>query len=192
MAATPIYPSGFARISKTILPADTTAYVDVYDNSAASTPVRVEALTICSNDTSTVNIAFARYDGAAAFLIGTVRAVTLSGTDGATARVNALTTVGTLAPDGINVLVIPAGGKLQAKSLANVTADTSADRIGELLARIEELEERNRALEVMVDRMTSKDDWEILIDMQRDQLKVRKAFKKVIKQLDDAVKEATA
>jgi hypothetical protein len=37
----------------------------------------------------------------------------------------------------------------------------------------------------MVDRMTSKDDWEILIDMQRDQLKVRKAFKKVMKQLDD-------
>jgi hypothetical protein len=39
--------------------------------------------------------------------------------------------------------------------------------------------------------MTSKDDWEILIDMQRDQLKVRKAFKKVIKQLDDLVKEAS-
>jgi hypothetical protein len=70
-------------------------------------------------------------------------------------------------------------------TLANVTADTSADRIDELLARIEEIEQRNRALEVMVDRMTSKDDWEILIDMQRDQLKVRKAFKKVIKQLDD-------
>jgi hypothetical protein len=70
-------------------------------------------------------------------------------------------------------------------TLANVTADTSADRIDELLARIEELEERNRALEVTVDRMTSKDDWEILIDMQRDQLKVRKAFKKVIQQLDD-------
>jgi hypothetical protein len=74
-------------------------------------------------------------------------------------------------------------------TLANVTADTSADRIDELLARVEELEQRNRALEVMVDRMTSKDDWEILIDMQRDQLKVRKAFKKVIKQLDDAVKD---
>jgi hypothetical protein len=29
----------------------------------------------------------------------------------------------------------------------------------------------------------------VLIDMQRDQLKVRKAFKKVIKQLDDLVKE---
>jgi hypothetical protein len=70
-------------------------------------------------------------------------------------------------------------------TLANVTADTSADRIDELLARIEELDQRNRALEVTVDRMTSKDDWEILIDMQRDQLKVRKAFKKVIKQLDE-------
>jgi hypothetical protein len=74
-------------------------------------------------------------------------------------------------------------------TLANITADTSADRIDELLARIEELEQRNRALEVMVDRMTSKDDWEILIDMQRDQLKVRKAFKKVMKQLDDLNRE---
>ena len=130
MAATPVFPSGYARIAKTILPADTTTYVDVYDNSAGTTPVRVEALTICSNDTSTVNIAFARHDGATAFLIGTVRAVTLSGTDGAAARINALTTVGTLAPDGINVLVIPAGGKLQAKSLANVTADKTVTITG--------------------------------------------------------------
>ena len=76
-------------------------------------------------------------------------------------------------------------------TLADVTADNAADRIDELLARIEELEQRNRALEVMVDRMTSKDDWEILIDMQRDQFKVRKAFKTVMKQLDDAVKEAS-
>jgi Ribonuclease G/E len=60
---------------------------------------------------------------------------------------------------------------------------------GNALKVIEDLEQRNRALEVMVDRMTSKDDWEILIDMQRDQLKVRKAFKKVMKQLDDAVKD---
>jgi len=60
---------------------------------------------------------------------------------------------------------------------------------GNALKVIEDLEARNRALEVMVDRMTSKDDWEILIDMQRDQLKVRKAFKKVIKQLDDLVKD---
>ena len=60
---------------------------------------------------------------------------------------------------------------------------------GNALKVIEDLEARNAALELMVDRMTSKNDWEVLIDMQRDQLKVRKAFKKVMKQLDDLVKE---
>ena len=60
---------------------------------------------------------------------------------------------------------------------------------GNALKVIEDLEARNAALELMVDRMTSKNDWEILIDMQRDQLKVRKAFKKVMKQLDDLVRE---
>jgi len=60
---------------------------------------------------------------------------------------------------------------------------------GNALKVIEDLEARNAALELMVDRMTSKNDWEILIDMQRDQLKVRKAFKKVIKQLDELVRE---
>ena len=60
---------------------------------------------------------------------------------------------------------------------------------GNALKVIEDLEAENHALELMVDRMTSKNDWEILIDMQRDQLKVRKAFKKVLKQLDDLVKD---
>jgi hypothetical protein len=72
-----------------------------------------------------------------------------------------------------------------------IDAGRALEAIYELQAQVIVLEERNRALEVMVDRMTSKDDWEILIDMQRDQLKVRKAFKKVMKQLDDAVKEAS-
>ena len=72
-----------------------------------------------------------------------------------------------------------------------IDAGNALAAIEELQAQVIVLEERNRALEVMVDRMTSKDDWEILIDIQRDQLKVRKAFKKVMKQLDDAVKEAT-
>ena len=62
---------------------------------------------------------------------------------------------------------------------------------GRALKVIEELQLRNQALETTLDRITEKDNWEILIDMQRDQFKVRKAFKKVIKQLDDAVREAT-
>jgi hypothetical protein len=121
MAASPSYPSSVASIAKTILPADTTAWVDVYDNSAASTPVRVEALVICSDDTSTVNIQFGKYVGAATYLIGTVRAITLSGTNGATARIDALATVGNVAPDGVQVIELAPGSKLQAKSLVTVT-----------------------------------------------------------------------
>ena len=98
----------------------------------------------------------------------------------------------------VDDIVIDAGraleaiGELQARydSLSNHSKNVIARNV-ELNKRNHDLELRNQSLEVMVDRMTSKDDWEILIDMQRDQLKVRKAFKKVIKQLDDAVKEAT-
>lgn len=122
MAASPTFPKSVVGINKTILPADTTALVDVYDNSAGTANIRIAALNLCSDDTSTVNISFYRYVGGAAYLIGTVRAVTLSGTDGATARVNCLTTVGTTAADGIPVIEIPAGVKLQAKSLVAVTS----------------------------------------------------------------------
>jgi hypothetical protein len=73
-----------------------------------------------------------------------------------------------------------------------IDAGRALEAIGELYGRLAIAEDRNRALEVMVDRMTSKNDWEVLIDMQRDQLKVRKAFKKVMKQLDDLVKEVAA
>jgi hypothetical protein len=62
---------------------------------------------------------------------------------------------------------------------------------GRALEAIEHLQLRNQALETTLDRITEKDNWEILIDMQRDQFKVRKAFKTVIKQLDDAVREAS-
>ncbi len=122
MAASLTFAKNIVDIHKTILPADTTALVDVYDNSAGTANIRVEALNLCSDDTSTVNIAFYRYSGSTAYLIGTVRAVTLSGTDGATARVNCLTTIGTTGADGIPIIEIPAGVKLQAKSLVAVTS----------------------------------------------------------------------
>lgn len=137
MAASATYSNGVARIAKTILPADTTSYVDVYDNSAGTKWVTVEALNIC-NDDAQVNIAFARNDGAASFLIGTVRVATLAGTDGATARVNALGIgasngdiyIGTLNASGIRVLEIPPGGKLQAKSLVAVNANKTVTITG--------------------------------------------------------------
>lgn len=122
MATSPTYVNDAKSIRKNIVNADSTNWVDIVDNSAGTKAVRVEALGICSDDTSTVNIQFSRYDGTTNYLMGTVRAVTLSGTDGAAARVVALDTIGTLAPDGIRVIEVGAGDKLQAKSLVAVTA----------------------------------------------------------------------
>jgi len=132
MATTPTYPAttGPVAVVKTLVNADSTNIVDVYDNSASSSAIRVEALNLCSNDTSTVNISFYLYSGSTSYLLGTVRAVTLSGTDGAAARVNALALLGTIAPDGIPVVEVPAGTKLQAKSLVAVTADKTVTLSG--------------------------------------------------------------
>ena len=122
MATSATFPSGVATVRAQILPADTTAWKDVYDNSAGTKAVRIEGLGITSDDTSTVNIQFSMLASGTNYLAGTVRAVTLSGTDGAAAKVNALTSIGTLAPDGIYDLWIGAGEKLQAKSLVTVTS----------------------------------------------------------------------
>lgn len=122
MATSPTFPSGIGGITATIANANSTNWVDVFDNSAASTNARVEALNITSDDTSTVNIQFSFYVSSTNYLLGTVRAVTLSGTDGAAVRINALATVGNLAADGIPVIDIPPGAKLQAKSLVAVTS----------------------------------------------------------------------
>lgn len=122
MSDTITFSSGIAAIRKQILPADTTDWVDLYDNSAGTKAVRVEGLMLTSDDTSTVNVQFSFLVGPTNYLLGTVRAVTLSGTDGAAARVNAMTAVGTLAPDGIYDIWIGPGEKLQAKSLVTVTS----------------------------------------------------------------------
>ena len=122
MATSATFSSGVATVRAQILPADTTAWKDVYDNSAGTKAVRIEGLGITSDDTSTVNIQFSMLASGTNYLAGTVRAVTLSGTDGAAAKVNALTSIGTLAPDGIYDVWVGAGEKLQAKSLVTVTS----------------------------------------------------------------------
>ena len=122
MATSATFSSGVATVRAQILPADTTAWKDVYDNSAGTKAVRIEGLGITSDDTSTVNIQFSMLASGTNYLAGTVRAVTLSGTDGAAAKVNAMTSIGTLAPDGIYDVWVGAGEKLQAKSLVTVTS----------------------------------------------------------------------
>ena len=122
MAATGTYASGIAGVRATLANADGTSWKDLYDNSLGTKAVRIEGLGLTSDDTSTVNIQFSLLAGATNYLIGTVRAVTLSGTDGAAAKINAMSTVGTLAPDGIYDVWVAAGEKLQIKSLVAVTS----------------------------------------------------------------------
>ena len=122
MATSATFSSGVATVRAQILPADTTAWKDVYDNSAGTKAVRIEGLGITSDDTSTVNIQFSMLASAVNYPIGTARVVTLSGTDGAEAKVKALTGYGTLDPDGIYDIWVGAGEKLQAKSLVTVTS----------------------------------------------------------------------
>lgn len=130
MATSPTYPSGVAGVNKTIANSDGTNWVTLYDNSAASSVARLEALNLCSDDTSTVNIQIGVEVSAVQYLVGTVRAVTLAGTDGATALVNALNVVGNISPDAIKVIYIPAGGKLVAKSLVAVTSTKTVTLTG--------------------------------------------------------------
>lgn len=122
MAASPTYPSGIGKIAKTLVNADSTNWVDLYDNSAGSSSARVEALNICSDDTATVVVQLGWLISGTVFLLGAVSIPTLSGTNGSAARANALTTLGVTAPDSIAVLEIPAGAKLQAKAVSAVTS----------------------------------------------------------------------
>lgn len=131
MAASPTYSSSVFSIHTQILPADTTAWKDVYDNSGGTDPVRVEGLGICSTDTSTVTIQFSLLVGGTNYLIGTVSAVTLSGTNGLAPKVQVLSAIGTLAPDGIYDIWVGAGMKLQAKSLVAVTTDKEVTLTGQ-------------------------------------------------------------
>lgn len=77
MATEATFKNDVKSIKQQILPANTTTWVDVVDNSAGTKAVRVEALNICSDDTNTVNIQFSRLSGGTNYLIGTVRVATL-------------------------------------------------------------------------------------------------------------------
>lgn len=121
MATAPTFPNGIVSLKTNIVTANANNWITMYNNSAQS-PVRVESLNVCSNDSNTVNIQFGISDGNTTFLLGTARALTLSGTDGATSRVNALNYVGTTASDSIQVIELAPGSILQTRSLANVTA----------------------------------------------------------------------
>lgn len=121
MSATPTFPSGVAVIRAKITPTETTSAVVLYDNTGTNA-VRVEGLGIASDDAAAQNIQFSILAGGVTYPISTVNVPIASGTNGSAARVNALPSIGVLAPDGVYDVWVGAGEKLQANSLATLTA----------------------------------------------------------------------
>lgn len=116
---------GFAVL---IQNSDSTNKIVVLDNSGGSKAVRVEQLTVCSDDTSNRTVSFFRLASAVDYYIGTKVVTALAGTDGVVDRAELLISptgvgyVGTLDQDGLPCLWLPAGQKLDASVAVAVTA----------------------------------------------------------------------
>lgn len=130
MATSPTFSSGVSPIRAKITAALTTNPVDVYDNTLGTKAVRIEGLGMASDDTAAANIQFSMLKDAVSYPVSTVNVPIASGTNGAAARVNALPSIGVLAPDGIYDLWIGAGEKLQANALVTLTADKTVTITG--------------------------------------------------------------
>jgi hypothetical protein len=128
MATTNTFPKDRVAVGPiTIVNADSTNIKVLLDNSAGAKALRIEQLTICSDDTTARNVQFSRLASAVDYLIGTVNVPVASGSDGTTPRVTALSSstsgIGALDSDGLYVCWVPAGQKLDVKVLIAVTAD---------------------------------------------------------------------
>ena len=133
MSTVPTYPTatGPVNIAKQLLPADTTAIVDVYDNSAGSAAVKIESLSIVTTNSADRIVSFYIYSGTTSFLIGSVNVPDLSGTNGSTdPRINVLSTLGVAGADGVSCLWIAAGKKLQASLDSALASDKVLNIVG--------------------------------------------------------------
>lgn len=134
MATTNTFPKDRIGFAVKFANADGTNIKVVFDNSAGTKAMRIEALTIASDDTSACNVQFSRLISEVDYVIGTVNVPIASGTDGSAARVTALASatsgIGSLDADGIYVCWLPAGQKLDAKMLVAVTANKTVTLTG--------------------------------------------------------------
>lgn len=124
--ATAVMPVDRAPINVILDNATNLTLVTVYDNSAGTKAVRVESLNLCSQAAPASNVKFSRLAGAVSYTLGTVAVPLNAGVTGAIARVNALGSnpllLGEMDADGIYVVWIPAGQKLQANMLVQITS----------------------------------------------------------------------
>ena len=111
----------------TFTAADTTATKTLF--TAGSEDSDLKSLVITSSDTATINFQLFYYDGSTAFLIGTVRAVTLVGTDGAVNSIDMLnsTALPFLPVDDAGKRYIPVktGHSIKGGCKATMTANTA-------------------------------------------------------------------
>jgi hypothetical protein len=117
MASSPTYPTatGPVTIAKKIADSDGTNIIDIVDNSAGSSAVKIESLAITTTNTADRTALLYLYDGSASFLAGSRTVTQLAGTNGSTTpRVNVLAALGTAGPDGVACIWVGAGKKLQA------------------------------------------------------------------------------
>lgn len=126
MATTNTFPKDRIGFAITFVNADSTNIKVVLDNSAGTKALRIEQLSICSDDTSARNVQFSRLVSAVDYTVGTVNVPAASGMDGSMPRVTAIASssvgIGGLDADGIYVFWLPAGQKLDAKMLVAVTS----------------------------------------------------------------------
>lgn len=133
MATTPTYPTatGPVIVAKQLLPADSTNIVDVYDNSAGTSAVKVESLVMTTTNTADRIVSFYLYSGTTSFLLGSLNIPDLSGTNGSTdPRINVLSTLGVAGADGVLCIWVPAGKKLQASLDSALAADKVLNVVG--------------------------------------------------------------
>lgn len=116
--------TGVNAAAITFVNADGTTAKTVF--TAGSNDSDLKMLSITSNDTASVNMQVEYFDGSTAYLIGTVRAVTLTGTDGAANAVDLLnsTALPFLPVDDAGKRYIPVktGHTIKVAPVATVTA----------------------------------------------------------------------
>lgn len=112
----------------TFVNADSTTPKDLI--TAGSNGTKVTRIAAVSDDTAASNIKILIHDGSTAFWSGTVRIVTLSGTDGAAAAVNLLSQAMLPWLDADGSFFLPSGWKVQVAPLVAVTAAKTVTLIG--------------------------------------------------------------
>jgi hypothetical protein len=105
---------------KSFTSADTTTLVSLW--AAGANGGKILFINCTSDDTATVNMKVAIYDGATSFLIGTVPIVTLSGTNGTATSVNLLNTSYIPSLDIDGGIYLPTGYSVYGAPLATMTA----------------------------------------------------------------------